>query len=260
MDRLKAQRLVLQLLGKEGLDHRFGRGRHYLAEKVVESYGGSPALTPNQVMETFWSLIAQGLAYLDMEQSAPENWALRLTGAGRAALTDEEFNPDDASGFLTSLFRRIPEMSVLVKRYVEEAVRAYNHQLYLASAVMLGVASEAAFLEMAERFATLLQGDSKAKFSAVLAEPKVSYMQKFTEFTKRVDPFRADLPGDIGETFDLDTLATLNLLRLYRNDAGHPTGRDVTREDCFLNLRVGATYLQRLYALKAHFTERASAS
>jgi hypothetical protein len=45
----------------------------------------------------------------------------------------------------------------------------------------------------------------------------------------------------------------LDLLRANRNDAGHPTGIQLEREDCFVNLRIFARLAERMYALKSFF-------
>ena len=59
--------------------------------------------TNRQIMEAVWSLIGQGLAYIDYSQPAAENWNLYLTEAGRAAASDEEVTPDDPGGYLRRL-------------------------------------------------------------------------------------------------------------------------------------------------------------
>jgi hypothetical protein len=46
----------------------------------------------------------------------------------------------------------VPDVGSMVLQYVQESVASYNGRCYLASTVMLGVASEASFLEMARSF------------------------------------------------------------------------------------------------------------
>jgi len=52
-------------------------------------------------------------------------------------------------------------------------------------------------------------------------------------------------------TFD----SILDLLRIYRNDAGHPTGKQISRDDAFINLQMFVRYLQKLYAFKTYFAK-----
>ena len=47
--------------------------------------------------------------------------------------------------------------------------------------------------------------------------------------------------------------SVLDLLRIYRNQAGHPTGKHVSRDDAFITLQMFARYLQKLYTLRSFF-------
>jgi hypothetical protein len=40
---------------------------------------------------------------------------------------------------------------------------------------------------------------------------------------------------------------------VYRNDAGHPTGKTLSRADADVHLRLFVRYASKLYALKKHF-------
>src|SRR3970282_369700 len=103
-------------------------------------------------------------------------------------------------------------------------VRCYTHACYLASAVMLGVASEAAFIEMAEASVNWLQS-AGVTLKKILDDPRLPYVRKFEEFRKRVESRKADLPDELADGMSLTFDAVLDLLRVRRNDAGHPTGK-----------------------------------
>lgn len=49
--------------------------------------------------------------------------------------------------------------------------------------------------------------------------------------------------------------SVLDLLRITRNEAGHPTGRVVDRDEAFINLQMFARYLKKLYQLRAFFRQ-----
>jgi hypothetical protein len=53
--------------------------------------------------------------------------------------------------------------------------------------------------------------------------------------------------------------SVLDVSRIYRNDAGHPTGKRIGRDDAFINLQMVARVLQKLYALKGFFNDGARA-
>jgi hypothetical protein len=60
------------------------------------------------------------------------------------------------------------------------------------------------------------------------------------------------LPEDVGNGLELTINAVGDLLRVYRNDAGHPTSLFVERGECFIHLRMFVLYAKKLYLLKAH--------
>lgn len=247
------QSTLLKLLADPQADRRIGRGVHYLAKDLKGKLSSTQQPTSQKIMEVVWSLIAQGLAYIDYSQPAPENWQLCLTESGSAAARDANINPDNSGDYLKQLKERIPSISDVVKQYACEAIMTYNARCYLSSAVMLGVASEAAFIEMASSFGKWLTESQRQKFFEILKNSKCNYIQKFAEFRKRIEPIRAKLPEGLSEGMALTLDSVLDLLRIYRNDAGHPTGKKVSREDDFISLQMFVRYLEKLYAFKSFF-------
>jgi len=246
------QSTTLRLLSQPNVDKRLGRGRHYFTEAVSKEYPKENRPSPELVTQTLWSLLGRGLVYIDISQSAPENWEWRLTNAGTSAAKDEQFNPDDPERYLLRLQSNVPAISELVLMYASESVRCYTHESYLASAVMLGVASEAAFLEMAQASVIWLQGAGE-KLGKVLNNPREVYVKKFEEFRKRVEPRKGDLPPELADGMSLTFDSVLDLLRISRNEAGHPTGKSVSREDQYISLQMFGRYLQKLHDLRSFF-------
>ena len=240
-------------MSRSSTDRRLGRGRHYLADAVRRAALPTDQPSARQIQQAIWALVSRGLAYLDMSQSAPENWSLELTTAGAAVLRDERYNPDDPSGYLTDLYTAVPRLSAVAKVYIQDAVNSYYHQSYLASTVMLGVAAEAVFLDVAAAFATWIDGKTGQNLTRYLQDVKVAYIQRFEEFRKRLITASPQLPAQLSDGLDLQMNAVLDLLRANRNDAGHPTGIQLEREDCFVNLRIFARLAERMYALKSFF-------
>ena len=257
MDQVDLQRLTLKLLFRPG-DKRLGSGRHYLSQALKNACAGPVAPTREEIQATFWSLVAQGLAYIDMSQPAPTNWELKLTPAGRAVLTDEQYDPNDPAKYLQRLRGAIPELSPTVEMYLQEALAAFTARLYVAASAMLGVASEGAFLELADAFASTLDHEQERKFRAIVDNPRQSYNGKFREFRKRIEPRKSDLPNEFAEGMDLTLNSVLDLLRANRNDAGHPTGKSFERDDCFISLHIAARLLKKMYGLKKHFEANAA--
>ena len=245
----QVQSLLLEVLARGG-DTRLGRGQHYLHAAIQ----GANATSPQAVMEAVWALVSQGLAYIDYSQSATENWSLRLTESGRAAARDDEVNPDNPKGYLHRL-HSVRGMSSIVQSYAQEALRAYNARLYRASAVMLGVASEAAVLEVATSFAKAMPGDESKRFSEITRSSKQSTIGKFAIFRRKLESRKNDLPKDLVDGFDLTVNSITDLLRIYRNQAGHPTNEIIDQDDAFTHLCMFVRYATKLYALKSHFDD-----
>ena len=198
-------------------------------------------------------MLGQGLIHIDMSQPAHENWTWRLSSAGRAARTDAEINPDDPQGYLLRVKETVSSASETTMMYLEEAVLSYTGRRYLASAVMLGVAAEAAFLEMARSFGAWLPANESRTFLVIMDNQRQGYLAKFAEFRKRIEPRKPKLPRELADGMALTLDSVLDVLRIYRNDAGHPTGKRIDREDAFINLQMAARALQKIYALKAFF-------
>ncbi len=250
--KLTLQSTILRLLSQPNADKRLGRGKHYFTELVLNQYPAENRPPPSLITQTLWSLLGKGLVYIDIWQPAPENWKWQLTDAGAKSAKDEQFNPDDPERYLVRLRSNVPDISDLVYIYAEEATRCYNHECYFASAVMLGVASEAAFLEMAQASVNWLQSSGQ-KLQAFLDNPRMPYVKKFREFRKRIEPQKHKLPTELADGMSLTFDSVLDLLRISRNEAGHPTGKIVSREDQYISLQMFGRYLKRLYDLRNFF-------
>jgi hypothetical protein len=80
------QTALLKVLANPSTDKRLGRGQYYLGQEVFKELAATE-INYTKLMEAIWALVAQGLAYIDFWQPAPENWQLRLTEAGANAAT-----------------------------------------------------------------------------------------------------------------------------------------------------------------------------
>jgi hypothetical protein len=246
------RRVILEYLSHVGADHRWGRGRDYLFGHIKQQMGGE--LTPQQLMEALWLLASEGLVYVDYTQDAPTNWRWALTERGsRLAASTDEYEPDDPEGYLKSLRANVSDLDELVLLYAQEALAAYQAGCYLASSVMLGVASERTFQLLGEACAPWLPELEERKFREVFDSARRNYVDKFVEFRRRIEPKKGDLPAEFSDNMELTLNSVLDLLRIARNEAGHPTGRRFDRDEAYINLQVFARYLRKLYSLRAFF-------
>jgi hypothetical protein len=116
----------------------------------------------------------------------------------------------------------------------------------MAATVMLGVASEHSFLlllEAAEANATY-----GSRFASAVKERTI--LQKFRKFKAALDQHvLADLPSEVKEDLDIDFAGILSVIRTFRNDSGHPSGKVLGREQAYILLQMFVPYCKKIYQL-----------
>lgn len=243
------RRAVLDRLAR-GSDLRFGRP--YLVGTLHREVGCSET----EVWEALWGLVGEGLIYLDTagQGSGTDNWQWHLSADGKRIAQGGSWEPRDTDGYLNRIRREIPDLDELVELYLTEALRSFNGRCYLATSVMLGVAAERAFLVMAASYAASGVAGAPA-LAKELARPRSNYFALWMEFRKRIEPVRQDLPDGLADALTLDAIA--DLIRLTRNEVGHPTGRQIDEDTARVHLTIAPMYLRKMHQLTAHFARTA---
>lgn len=239
------RRAVLAHLGG-GADSRFGRS--YLVATIRQQ----AQCADTDVWEALWGLVGDGLVYLETagQGSGTDNWRWRLSVEGQRVAKGGAWEPRDPDGYLDRIRREIPDLDDLVELYLTEALQSFSGRCYLATSVMLGVAAEQAFLIMAESYAASSMSGASA-MAKELAKPRSNYFALWTEFRKRIEPVRQDLPNGLADALTLDAIA--DLIRLTRNEVGHPTGRQIDEDTARVHLTIAPMYLRKMQLLAAHF-------
>lgn len=162
---------MLAHLGMPQAESRFAHP--YLPQAVCQATG----CRAHEVWEALWSLVADGLVYLDPAGQAADNWEWKLSADGRRVVGGGPWEPRDSQGYLRRLDQRIPELDRLARRYLEEALRAFNARCHLASSVLLGVASEQVVLRVVDAFIRAgLPGAEKLR--GLVDNPRSTYYAK----------------------------------------------------------------------------------
>jgi hypothetical protein len=251
-DRVETRRAILELLAGQRIDARLGRGYHYFFESLKSKVGQD--YKRFLAIQEIWQMIGQGLVYIDFEQSAPENWELILTEKGKHIVeSGDNYSPYDPDGYLARLRKRIPQLDETVALYASESLRSFNADCYISTLVMLGVASEKAFLLLAEAFANWLPVSQSEKLLSIILDSKQNVIAKFTEFRKRIEPCKPKLPAEFADNMALTLDSVFDLIRIYRNESGHPTGKRTDKDDAFITLQMFAAYLQKMFGLMSFF-------
>lgn len=214
---------------------------------VHHHYTDMPVGYKDQIREVIWGLVIQGIVVPGGSSSQPDFPSMQISEWGKKCLESGEYLPYDAGQYLARLKTLIPSVDNDILLYLQESLTAFRSGAYVASAVMTGVATERTLLVLrdAMEFALPTQ-DAKQKF-AIKTKNKL-IKQAFDEMWKRIDPVHDQLAADLKkEDVRAELYGTFDLMRKTRNDAGHPTGRHISREEAHNLLLLFPQYCQVVY-------------
>ena len=200
-------------------------------------------------LELFWDLFREGIITIGLNnnnQAVP----LRLTKLGQQiAQGQSAYFFHDVSSYEASIRRDVPGINEVTLLYLKEAMQAFRSGCMLSATVMLGVAVEHTFMLLLD----VLEGNAhhKKTFASVFTERTL--LQKFNKFRKLLDPMLKVLPVDIREDLDTHFAGILSVIRTFRNQSGHPTGKIIDREQTFVLLQLVIPYCRKQYQLMEHF-------
>ena len=206
-----------------------------------------------KVVEIIWDLLIQGiLAPGQGGVYVQSSSFFHVTPYGRECLQAGEVIPQDPEGYMKRLAERIgPDLDEIVAKYVQESLLTFVMRRYLASSVMLGVASERCVdLLSSQLISSLEPNGSGGVFKKKLKRAGRSVKQRFD--TVREKLLEVNLPAELRDAIDIHLSGIFTLVRYSRNDAGHPTGRTVDRETVNANLQLFPGYCERVYGLLRH--------
>jgi hypothetical protein len=213
-----------------------------------------PEEDQKSIRSIVWQLVGLGVL-VPRSIHDPVNQFFELSSYGVEALREETPSPYDPFGFIRRLTSDAPHLESDTMEYIQEAVDTFLSRHFRAAAVMTGLASENEILKLIELFADTLDQGARSAFDQAIGRCR-NLREKFDRLYERLNQARADLPADIRE---LDTwlAGTFQVIRLTRNDAGHPAGQKPSREAVYANLNLFLTYARYLSILKNHLRANA---
>jgi hypothetical protein len=218
-------------------------------ETGIAYRGVSALLHPDDtplVQEVFWDLFRQGAITLGRDANQPGWPGYRLSRFGRQIAQHAPFRFHDTKAYVEMVRTYVPDVLPDAVVYLEEAIAAFYAGCLLASCVMLGVAAEAEFLRLVDvASASATYGTT---FAAV-SKP-VFVGQKITKFLGILKPLVSTLPRDATEDLETNFLMIQSVLRIARNQAGHPTAGAPQREQVYVNLQLFAPFARQLMRLR----------
>jgi len=178
----------------------------------------------------------------------------RLTEYGKMVVNDRGYQPHDPDGYLSRLKKEIPPVDEVILRYLEEGLTCYRQYLLLAAAVMIGCAAEKAMLLLVEVFGNAMSDPKeKEKYEKETASWLIS--KKYQAMWKRLESLVGKLPDGLGDNIHVILDRVFDLIRTTRNEAGHPTGKEIEREAVYANLLLFPGYSKRVYGLIDYFSK-----
>jgi hypothetical protein len=175
-----------------------------------------------------------------------------ITEYGKELFAHEDLLPYDPEGYIKALRASVPEIDDVTLAYAGEAISAFNRRNLLSATLTLGVASENLMLLLIEAYAKWLKDPKRqASLQKRIADRWIytQYREFKQEFSSDVKALPKELQGD-WETY-LD--GVFNFIRVNRNAAGHPTGKQQNAKVVYANLQIFADYARYIFDLIKFF-------
>ena len=197
-------------------------------------------------LELFWDLFRQGIITLGLNDSNREFPWFRVTSFGKKLLAgDSPYFFHDLSSYEKVITDTIPNIDDVTLTYLKEAMQAFMSGCLLSSSVMLGVATEHSFLKLIEIVdANPTYGPL---FSSVSKERTI--LPKLNKFRKILEQNISLLPANVKEDLDTNFSGIISMIRNFRNESGHPSGKIISREQSYVLLHLFIPCCRKIYQL-----------
>lgn len=221
----------------------------------VGSFAGRQTQLPRSdaevLLEVFWGLFREGVITLGMNDANREFPFFRVSGFGRQLLDgNDAYFFHDVSSYEQVVTKGIPDIDPVTVVYLKEAMQAFRSGCILSATVMLGVATEHTFLVLLETIDRNPQ--HKPTFASVAQQHTI--LQKLNKFRNILGQMSKSLPPDVKEDLDTNFAGILSIIRNFRNQSGHPTGKVIDREQAYILLQLFVPYCKKMYKLIDHYS------
>ena len=209
-------------------------------EPYVE-YIGSAHLAKTKlltlVQDVFWELVTQGVLAPGLNLSNPNLPWFHLTEYGRKVLATGEFLPHDPTGYLQRFRTSVDSVDPTVEAYLSESLDCFARGSFIASVVMLGVASERSFLLLSDALLDVLaDAKERSAFDAILKRNAMKPKQDWV--LNKVQAIQSARRRPLPDNVNVMLTVIFDFIRTQRNSLGHPqeTPPKVSREEAYVNL------------------------
>lgn len=205
---------------------------------------------PEQVRQILWRFVGQGLLVFGMDRQNPNYPFYKVTEYGHEVTSQQGAQPYDPAGFMEEFRRSNPTADQVIANYLSEAVRAFNYDFAMASAVMLGGASEQLVLLLIDAFEAAIQNSlDRTRFQDSYGW---TIHSKFTALNDGLERIIAsgNLSGELRQIVRRQLVGVFEHIRDIRNSAGPPhLPVNFNRNTLFVYLAVFGEYVSQVYKL-----------
>jgi hypothetical protein len=201
--------------------------------------------------ELLQEFVNNNLLFIGYGDSQFAPW-FTLTEYGVECIKKGELLPFDPNGYLVSLQNRVPGLDDVTLTYLREAISTFNRNFYLSASVALGVAAESLIIRMIDSYISAFVNPQRKANAEGRYEGKQLRAQ-YGIFKQDFASLRPTLPRDLYGDFETHLDSIFQLIRMTRNDSGHPSGTVPERAVVAANLQAFPYFAQRVLAIVKHF-------
>ena len=203
-----------------------------------------------------WDLILERVLVpgTDRPGSIGDGWpCLSITDHGQKVIAEQKPVPYDPDGYLARLNQSTGGLTLTVESYLAEALSTFRTGNNLASAVMLGAASEMVFIEVCEAIAEGFADSSDQSAFQTKTGPRKPMVQRIKAVTDWLSAKKTHLPTEWQSAERQQLVQKIaDLIRNRRNEPGHPQDPPMkpSHEEMYALLMLFPDYCEKLYVLK----------
>jgi hypothetical protein len=230
----------------KALEERQGIQHHGFGDRTLT---GAAADT---FLEVFWDLFRQGIITLGNDDANPVFPFFRISTLGQRMLSNEDsYFVHDVSAYESRIRKEVPMIDDPTLVYLKEAVQAFRSGCILSATVMLGVATEHTFQLLLES----IEQNAKRQQLVETVSRERSILRRVNKFWNLIEPETKSFPPELREDLETRFLGILSIIRQFRNDSGHPTGKIIDREQAFVLLQLFIPYCKKMHQLRDYLKQ-----
>lgn len=198
------------------------------------------------LLEVFWGLFREGIITLGLNDANREFPWFRVSSFGKKILDNQDlYFFHDVTSYEALIKTEIPYIDDITLIYLKEAMQDFRSGCLLSSSVMLGVAAEHTFMQLLETIES--NPEHQTIFRSVNNERSV--LRRLNKFKNILDQNKNLLSSEVKEDLDTNFMGITSIIRNFRNESGHPSGRIISREQCYVLLQLFIPYCKKMYQL-----------